>query len=36
MYSSSILWLLTWPVLIVATYFLVRLVLKILEKKKSS
>jgi hypothetical protein len=35
MYTYSILWFLTWPVLILASYFLVRWALKVIEKKKS-
>jgi hypothetical protein len=33
MYTSSILWLLTWPALLLASYFLARLALRIIEKK---
>jgi len=35
MYTYSILWFLSWPVLILATYFLVRWALMTIEKKKS-
>jgi len=35
MYTSSILWLLTWPLLLVAAYLLIRLALRLLEKRKT-
>jgi hypothetical protein len=36
MYTSSILWLLTWPLLIVVAYLLIRMALRLLEKEKTS
>lgn len=35
MYTYSILWFLSWPALILASYFLVRWALKVIEKKNS-
>jgi hypothetical protein len=36
MYTSSILWLLTWPLLLVVTYLLIRVALRLLDKEKTS
>ena len=33
MYTSSIIWMLTWPVLLVVSYQLIKLVIKKYEKK---
>jgi hypothetical protein len=35
MYTYSILWFLTWPALILASYFLVKWALKVIEMKNS-
>ncbi len=36
MYTSSIIWMLTWPVLIIISYQLIKLVVKKFEKKIES
>ena len=36
MYTSSIIWMLTWPVLIIVSYQLVKLVVKKYDKKSES
>lgn len=36
MYLSAILWFLTWPLLIIVSYVLIRMALKNFEKKKNN